>query len=165
MYLNLPLGLIFYLLAPSEANLLSRTSESIGAAAHQVHGVALKHSAGLARDLRLALNGVLVSHSIPSGHRLYCTSSRPDDDGSDNGGTNNGNRANSSSLGTSSSTGSSGAGSTTKTATSSAPLFTPSTYTSPWKLVESHQGSNFFSGWDFFTGGDPTGGESCQPVI
>jgi hypothetical protein len=30
--------------------------------------------------------------------------------------------------------------------------------TSPWKLIDSHSGSNFFDGWDFFTGSDPTNG-------
>jgi hypothetical protein len=41
----------------------------------------------------------------------------------------------------------------TKASTSLSP-----TATSPWKLIDSHSGSNFFDGWDFDTGADPTHG-------
>ncbi|KAF8349821.1 glycoside hydrolase family 16 protein, partial [Amanita rubescens] len=34
----------------------------------------------------------------------------------------------------------------------------PTVSASPWKLAESHQGANFFDGWSFFVGPDPTNG-------
>ncbi|KAL0063228.1 hypothetical protein AAF712_009830 [Marasmius tenuissimus] len=55
--------------------------------------------------------------------------------------------------------GSGGSQTTTSTSTTStqAPTATP-VNNSPFKIVDSHSGSNFFNGWNFWTFGDPTNG-------
>lgn len=103
------------------------------------HKVAIKRSSSLARDLRTALNGVLVAQpgSAPT-QNAYCVSSG-------GGGVivSNGN-------GTSSPSG-------TSTATSFQPV-TTSVPPSPWKPIATYSGSSFFDGWTFFTAADPTNG-------
>ncbi|KAK1226952.1 hypothetical protein PQX77_010020 [Marasmius sp. AFHP31] len=54
-----------------------------------------------------------------------------------------------------------GAQTTTSTSTSTSaqvPTATPVNNNSPFKIVDSHSGSNFFNGWNFWTFGDPTNG-------
>lgn len=122
----------------------------------RIHNVALKHSAGLANDLRVALGGVLFtrrqqpSNSDLQKRAVYCVSSNGGGAQVPLGGGNGTARPSSTVTSTTGTRPSS-----TATSTSGAPI--PSS-TSSWQLAEAHQGSNFFNGWDFFTGGDPTNG-------
>jgi len=106
----------------------------------KAHKFALSHSRNFARDLRLALGGVLIApRDAPTTPNpvVYCrTKQAPFSIG-----------------------GNSNSSSSTATGTSVAPASTSSVPTSsPWKLTESHEGSNFFDGWSFWTGPDPTHG-------
>jgi len=125
-------------------------------AADGFHKSALRHSAGLARDLRIALRGLSrVDHSRASlarrdsnANKPFCVSnpSFPQQSNVTADNNNNSPAPHSHSPHVSpSSTGS--------------PAATPtSTAQSDFKLVQSYSGNNFFSGWNFFTGGDPTNG-------
>jgi hypothetical protein len=112
---------------------------------------ALRHSAGLAHDLRVALRGlgtadtahhttVLARSNL--GKKPYCVS-------------NNGKRQSNST-----------AGADAHHTVSSNPTASRSTTTSPtsspgqsnFRLAQSYSGQSFFQGWDFFTGSDPTNG-------
>jgi len=121
----------------------------------RLHNAALKHSAGLAADLRVAFGGVLLTRrqqsSGPQKRAVYCVSSK-------NGGgiqvpLGNGNGTVTATRPTGTATATRPTGTLTSTSSGSTP-----SPTSVWHLAEAHQGSNFFSGWDFFTGGDPTHG-------
>ena len=137
------------------------------------HKTALRHSSGLARDLRIAfrgLGGPARLAVVRSNNKAYCVSSAG--------------------LSTSNGTGSNENHSTatpTSTAKGSATATASSTQLN-WQLAQSYvrslslfslragrrenfypglllvcnfipqSGSTFFSGWDFFTGGDPTNG-------
>jgi len=164
MYLRLPLILFLVATAapePSDASMLARSSESIVRSAHRLHRRAIRHSAGLARDLRVAFNGVRLEQPSAIGNaRVYCVSSP-------NGGlsgppppSNPTSPASPSQSHSANGTASSTRGSPSSSATSgsasptSAPL--PA---SPWKLLQAYQGNSFFNGWDFFTGSDPTNGQ------
>ncbi|KAG6919559.1 hypothetical protein DXG01_004222 [Tephrocybe rancida] len=144
---SLPLGLLFLIsdLQPTSATLVPRTVQ-------RIHEVAARHTKNLARDLRVAFGGVLVTQQPPSNnqHVVYCRPGRPV---IGNGTTPSG----TSSLGPSST---SRAGSSpTKSSSSGAPTGTgTSTPSSPWKLTETHAGNSFFDGWDFQLGNDPTNG-------
>ncbi|KAH9060757.1 glycoside hydrolase family 16 protein [Lactarius vividus] len=115
------------------------------------HKTALRHSASFARDLRVALSGLGVAsparRSVTNGGNApFCV---PKPKSNPNTTTSNSHP----SSGTSTST-SKRPSSTTSTGTS-----TPSsTAQSDWQLAESYSGNTFFSGWNFFTGGDPTNG-------
>jgi len=122
----------------------------------QLHRQAIRQSHSLAQDLRVAFGGILVPRADPSTtrHVVYCKPGKQTPLGPSpvTGGNN----------GTSTSTKSSGGGATgstsrrpTSTKGSPGPSATPS---SPWNLVNSHQGQSFFEGWDFFTLPDPTHG-------
>ncbi|KAH9177071.1 hypothetical protein EDB89DRAFT_1937935 [Lactarius sanguifluus] len=100
------------------------------------HKTALRHSAGLAQDLRIALRGLGVAsparRSVTnSGNAPFCVPKSQ---------------------------------STPSTNTTTTPAATTGTSTpsstaqSDWQLAESFSGNTFFSGWDFFTGSDPTNG-------
>ncbi|KAF8559288.1 hypothetical protein OG21DRAFT_1403473 [Imleria badia] len=104
------------------------------------HKVAIKHSSSLARDLRIALGGVLVAQpgSAPT-QNVYCVSN--------DGG-----------VIVSSGNGSFSSPSSTPTTSGSQPATTSSVPSSPWKPIATYSGSTFFDGWTFFTGGDPTNG-------
>ncbi|KAF8446147.1 glycoside hydrolase family 16 protein [Boletus edulis BED1] len=105
------------------------------------HKVAIKHSSSLARDLRIALSGMLVAQpgSAPT-RDVYCVS---------NGGSGvivpSGNDSYSSASGTS-------------TASGSQPSATSSVPSSPWKPIATYSGSTFFDGWSFWDAADPTHG-------
>lgn len=103
------------------------------------HKVAVRHSSSLARDLRIALGGVLVAQpgSAPT-QNAYCVS---------NG-----------SGGVIVSSGGRNFTSASRTSTSSHPAATSSVPSSPWKPIATYSGSTFFDGWTFFTGSDPTSG-------
>ncbi|KAF8634486.1 hypothetical protein AX15_000924 [Amanita polypyramis BW_CC] len=110
------------------------------------HSSAKAHTHTLARDLRLAFGGVLLSRSsnYHSQHVIYCKPSGKTDSNGPSG------RANATSPLAMP------AGSGTKTAMTTGS--TPTASASPWKLAESHQGASFFNGWSFFVGPDPTNG-------
>ncbi|PSS37199.1 hypothetical protein PHLCEN_2v970 [Hermanssonia centrifuga] len=178
MYLHLPL--LLFLLAhatQSEANVLARSSESIVRVATRAHRRAVKGSAGLARDLRLSFRGILADTQQPaaiSNSRIYCVSSSGFSSGGNgseiaNGGTTSvgfepistnvpfsGSSSGSSASSTSKLTGTTGTG--TATGSGSKPTSSAGATSSPWKIVQSYQGSSFFNGWDFFTESDPTHG-------
>ncbi|CAL1696723.1 unnamed protein product [Somion occarium] len=153
MHFHVPFLLALLInVAPSDANLLARSTETV----LRAHKHAVKRSAGLARDLRLAFNGILVEQNKLGSSRVYCVSSP-----SDNGSTlTNGTSPNPSSPATfapnPTSTGSKGSSSST---TSGAAPTGSSSASSPWKLSQNFQGNSFFNGWDFFTGADPTNGQ------
>ena len=127
----------------SEATLLSRT-------ANRIHHAAVKRSARLARDIRSALNNVLIEQPIigPDTNRVYCVAnpSGPVQSPTPTGGgnsTSGGNGVIVSSI-------TSGSSSRRPTPTSSSggsPVPTP---TSDWTLAEDREGASFFDGWDFW---------------
>jgi len=147
--------LIFLCAQALPSTFATHTSSHSHSITKRLHNVALKHSAGLANDLRVAFGGVLLtrgqqtSNSAPQKRAVYCVSQQPSKNGGGAqvpfGGNN----------GTTATRPSSTSGS--RTATSTIGGATPSS-TSSWQLAEAHQGSNFFDGWDFFTGSDPTNG-------
>lgn len=107
------------------------------------HKVAVKHSSGLARDLRVAFGSVLATQSGSSStENVYCVSS--------NVGVNvpasNKNHSSSTSY------------SPTSTATGTAVPSSTSVASSSWKAVQNYSGQTFFNGWNFFTAADPTNG-------
>ena len=149
------------------------------------HKTALRHSAGLAHDLRIALRGLGVASpvrvSVTNGSSAaYCVSVP------------NASKPKSNTNTTTASSGRSSPTSTTKGPSSVTSTSTPSsTAQSDWRLAESYvrlnfyfcvpparnfffslvpdvedwvcdlvpqSGNTFFSGWNFFTGGDPTNG-------
>lgn len=114
---------------------------------------AARRTHSLARDLRIVFGGIMpraVSSSQP-GHVVYCKPARqvPLSVGSGGVGTRNG----TSTLIIGTRTQTTSRPTSTKTGSSSSP-----SVTSPWKLIDSRSGSNFFDGWNFFTGSDPTHG-------
>jgi len=126
-------------LALAPASLVQAKSSSFLSHAHKV---AVKHSAGLARDLRVAFGNVLATQSTSSSNEnVYCVSS--------NG------------IGVSvpaSANHSSSSTSPTSTAAGTAAPSSSSVASSPWKAVQNYSGQTFFNGWDFFTTADPTNG-------
>jgi len=120
----------------TSASIVPRTIE-------KAHKFALSHSRNFARDLRLALGGVLIApRDAPSTLRpvVYCkTKQAPFGIGGNSG----------SPVSPNSTSTTTGAGSAP---TGSVPT------SSPWKLTESHEGSNFFEGWSFWNLADPTHG-------
>ena len=115
----------------------------------RAHKMAIKHSTGLARDLRLAFAGILVSdpQSSPS-QKAYCVSSPSISNSSLTSG-------NTSSWAHPSSSVTHGKASPTSTKSSTA---TPSAPPSPWKPISTYSGSTFFNGWSFWNTADPTHG-------
>ncbi|KAG1867837.1 glycoside hydrolase family 16 protein [Suillus subalutaceus] len=107
------------------------------------HKAAVKHSAGLARDLRVAFGGILATQpSSSSNQNFYCV-------GSDGEGVSMPPSSNSSSSPTTN-----GNPTSTGTAAPSSTSVAPSS----WKVAESYSGKTFFNGWTFFTTADPTNG-------
>lgn len=137
-------------------------------AAHSIHQKAIWHTHNLAQDLRVAFGTVLISRANveSSDHVVYCKSGSQGPFSSSEGNA-------TSSASPTESTGS--AGKATSTSAGSSPTSTSTSAASPWNLVESHvrlpvspmicftertlqQGQDFFNGWSFFTGADPTNG-------
>ncbi|KZP32443.1 glycoside hydrolase family 16 protein [Athelia psychrophila] len=166
MYLHIPLLLVLcaQTIPVSAANPYTYPGSH---ALKRFHNAALKHSAGLARDLRVAFNGILA----PPPHEQKAIQKRDMFCEATNGqvpfAVNSSSPSTSSISSTSAKTSgsaqptsaipTSAGGSSTSTPSSSASGAAP-TSTSAWKLAESHQGANFFTGWSFFTGADPTAG-------
>lgn len=141
----LALALANTLLDPVDAMPVHAAKRHLRRATDGFHNTALRHSAGLARDLRIAFRGLgtgspeRVAVTNSTGGPAYCV---PVPDGSNS------------------------QSNTTKTHTHGSP--TPSSVTSSsvpsstaqsnFQLAESYSGNTFFSGWDFFTGADPTNG-------
>lgn len=138
--------------------------------------MAVRHSAGLARDIKVAFKDVLVSQPKVSPRTVYCAPKSLRGVGSGGGGTGHGNNATGTAgtepTGTASQppatsgfktvthrpgVSSTSDASPSATSTDSAQP-TPAAGSSSYSVIESHQGSSFFDGWDFFTGGDPTNG-------
>lgn len=154
LFKSLPISLVILIAdaSSSSATLMPRAFEKI-------HDIAVKHTRGLARDLRVAFSGVLVTQpgSHNAQHVIYCKSGKQGGfpaGGSGGGGTGNGTQSKSPTSSTSRNP-----SSATKSRTVVGPSST-AVPSSPWKLVESHEGNDFFKGWDFFTGPDtPTHGQ------
>jgi len=149
MLLNyLPLYLLLLVVdsTPASANV-------VPSAIQKAHRFAIKHSRGLAQDLRVAFGGVLVSQqqatTLTNTRVIHCKS------GSSlgGGGTSSGNTT----TGSSSGSGSGGSVQASGTATAAGSSST-SSVNSPWKLVNSYAGTNFFDDWTFWTLADPTHG-------
>ncbi|KAI0307467.1 concanavalin A-like lectin/glucanase domain-containing protein [Multifurca ochricompacta] len=105
------------------------------------HKTALRHSAGLAKDLRIAFRGLGLTHParvLAPSQSNSTTTSFPHSSSSVSPA--------STSRGSPSATSSSVAN-----PSSTAPV-------SNWRLAQSYSGNTFFSGWNFFTGADPTNG-------
>ncbi|KAI0793293.1 concanavalin A-like lectin/glucanase domain-containing protein [Abortiporus biennis] len=164
MYFHIPLLLLLLANTPtSDANILTRSSESVIRAVSKAHRHAIKRSTGLARDIRLAVGGFKVDkRSFPSVGHVYCVSSpgfASNNTGLPNGSNGININGTSSSLSPSGSFTSSGSASSTRTSSGASSSSTSSPQSSPWKLKQSYQGSTFFDGWDFFVGADPTQGQ------
>jgi len=128
----------------------------------RVHHVALRHSAGLAKDLRIAFSG-LVASTPPArklarrsggGKHTQCV---PNVGSGVSGPSPN---ANATGAGQSSGSGPSATSSNPRgTATSSSSKGAASASpTSTFKIAQSYAGNDFWSQWSFFTAPDPTGG-------
>ncbi|KAL4068247.1 glycoside hydrolase family 16 protein [Scleroderma yunnanense] len=113
----------------------------------RAHKIAVKHSTGLARDLRLAFGGILVSdpQSSPS-QKAYCVSSSSFSNSSLSSGTSSSFTHPSSSV------------SPTGTKSSTSATASASVSSSPWKPISTYSGSTFFNGWSFWDTADPTHG-------
>jgi hypothetical protein len=161
----LPLALLLYIQHLPQTNAI--IPSIISRAAHKAHRSAIKHSRGLAGDLRVAFQAVLVEtppSPDPKNRAVYCSVNRAGSNDPFGTGINTGSNSSSTST-TSSSTSSGSSASHTSTSLASPsqsasppPSSGGSGNNSPWKLVEKHAGSDFFNGWDFFTIADPTHG-------
>jgi len=150
--MRLPSSFLFFLLVTAPITTSATPSHAI----KRIHNLALKHSAGFARNLRLALKPVLVAQSDGEQKKFYCIH-KPNSQagGAASGGTSNGTF---SSIPTSTGIRTSTAGTSatsTRTPANPNPTQAPA---SRFRLVEKHEGKNFFNGWDFFTAPDPTHG-------
>ena len=151
MYIHIPLILfLFANVAQTDANLLSRSSESLVRVAARAHKHAIKRSSGLARDLRLSFRGILATDTQQQpaaigNSRVYCVNS-PGPALSGNGtnqiGSGNGTSISSGSKSTSSgSAQASSIGSSKGSPTSSTSASTPTgspTPASPWKIAQQY---------------------------
>ncbi|TFK57679.1 hypothetical protein OE88DRAFT_1619908 [Heliocybe sulcata] len=116
----------------------------------RAHETALRHSKGLARDLRVALQGIgqpagalLIPRDVSPAidavvQKVFCVSPTKGSGG-----------------GLAGSGSASGAPSATVGVPN--PKATPSA-SSNWKMIQSWQGQSFFDGWDFWDTADPTNG-------
>lgn len=150
---SLPLSLVLLIAdysIPSEASLVPR-------AIQKVHKHAARQTHSLARDLRVAFAGMLVSRDDTSSTTqqrvVYCkpkqaVMGKPGSGGGSS--TGGGNVTTTKGYPTSSATGA-------KTAQSGHPSAT-NVPSSPWKIQQSYSGNNFFDGWTFSQGSDPTNG-------
>jgi len=124
-------------------------------ASHGFHKSALRHSAGLARDLRVALRGLgsVDTARAPTAARNavrnkpYCVY----DNGKRQNSSGDANNPFASPVNSAK-----GSNPTASRSTKANPTSGPGQ--SNFKLAQSYSGQSFFSGWDFFTGSDPTNG-------
>jgi len=130
--------------APTQADMLG--VGFLKRATKHAHKVAIKQSATLARDLRTTFASVLIQDATsPSMQNVYCVGSAgnvtiPSPVSNSTGPSNSGKP--------------SGSGNGTSTGTTGNSTST----SSPWKVVQSYSGQNFFNGWSFYTDADPTNG-------
>ncbi|KZT06218.1 glycoside hydrolase family 16 protein [Laetiporus sulphureus 93-53] len=152
MYIRVSL-LLFLLenVAPSDANLFTRGSDTILRTASRVRHNAVKRSTGLMRDLRTAYHGVLVDQTDSGSGGTYCINVLSNES-TLNGGSGSGSSSGGISGGVGGSAVASGTSAAVPSASSSAEA------SSPWKLQQSYEGNTFFGGWAFFTYTDPTAG-------
>lgn len=118
----------------------------------RVHDVAFRHTKNIARDLHLAFGTLLVSQQtqiVPQTQLTYCQIGSLNSSG-------NQYRGGFGSFGSGGSTTSQA--SSTGTASTGSASATASTFSSPYTLVEDHNGTDFFNGWTFWTTSDPTNG-------
>lgn len=142
---SLPLSLILLIAdytTPTEGNLIPR-------AIHKAHKFAAKKTHNLARDLRVAFGGVLVSRDDTSAATtkrvVYCKPKQaPFGTGPTNSGTNTGGGNGTSVSVAGSPTQGYPSASGTKTATGSKPSATANIPDSPWKLQQSYVRDLFF---------------------
>ncbi|KAF9458752.1 concanavalin A-like lectin/glucanase domain-containing protein [Collybia nuda] len=150
---SLPLNLVLLAtdISPSSATLVPRSIQ-------RVHDAAVGHTRSLARDLRVAFGGILVSQpNPPSQHVVYCRPGRPGGSPAiTNGGA--GNTTTTGTPGTPSGSSRPNSGSTTRSSSTRPQPTGKPPASSPWKIVQTYEGESFFNGWDFFTGSDPTHG-------
>ena len=150
MRLNVHLPILVFLLVntvPSDANLLARGSDSLMKAANRVDRRAAKRSAGLAKDLRRAFNGMLFQQQLDTSNpqQVYCVSGgglKSSSGSSDAGSNGTSGSSPASSASGSASAGSSGTAKHSSTASGSAssPSSTGSASSSRWKLFKSYVG-------------------------
>ena len=132
MYVHVPLVLfLLATVAPADANLLARGSDSLARAATRAHRHVSKRGASLARDIRLSVRGILANDAqqpaTVGSARVYCVS-QPSPGVLPNNGT-----------GTSPA-GPSGTA-TSPTGTSPSPSASASSSSSPWKLLQTYVGT------------------------
>lgn len=159
LFKSIPLSLILLIAdytTPAEADLVPR-------AIRRAHKFAAKQTHSLAKDLRLVFGGVLISRddtaAATTKHVVYCKPKQVPFNTGPVGGGGNGTTVSGSSAGHPSPT-STGTKATTgtKTTTNGQTSATATVPDSLWKLQQSYSGNDFFQGWDFFLGGDPTHG-------
>ncbi|KAI0063182.1 hypothetical protein BV25DRAFT_1824758 [Artomyces pyxidatus] len=131
----------------------SQAKPFVHRATDHFHTVALKHSAGLARDIRTAFKGMLAEPPrkrvvVNGSSKPYCVSSKAAGSTIPTAQQNGTAHTSSASSSVPKATGTSTHGAPAPTATGS----------SNWKLAQSYSGNSFFNGWDFFTAADPTNG-------
>jgi len=136
---------IFYLVLLLDLSLASNTL--VPGVLHSLHQNTARRTHNLAKDLRVAFRGILVPRADSREHVVYC---KPGKQVHFGGGNNGGNTTATASI-----SGISRHPASTSTNPGSSPTASvlPS---SPWKLVNTYEGTNFFDGWDFFTDPDPT---------
>ncbi|KAK0482623.1 glycoside hydrolase family 16 protein [Armillaria novae-zelandiae] len=122
----------------------------------RLHDVAFRPTKNLARDLRLAFGTLLVSQQtqiVPQIQLTYCSIASSNSSDSNYRGGSSGNIRGSATSGASS-TGTATTGSASATS-----------FSSPYTLVEYHNGTDFFSGWTFWTTSDPTNGSWFACIV
>jgi len=153
--------LVLYNVVSSDASLFARGSDTVLRTVGHLHRRAAKRSAGLAHDIRLTVGNIFVNQQPVGTAKTFCVSSSSLNNGA--GLTNATSPAIPSSHPSSnvsvSPTTSGVHGSSTSSPSSSPSSSSSASPSSPWKLVQSYQGSSFFSGWQFTVGGDPTNGQ------
>jgi len=115
---------------------------------HGLHHSAAQRTHSLARDLRVAFDGILASRADSNQNVVYCKPGKqvPLAAGTSGNGSISGSAA------------ASASGTSQRATTTAKAGPGPTASSSPWKLVSSYQGNSFFDGWDFFTDPDPTEG-------